>query len=459
MKKILLLLITAITFTACNSTPPNIVFIFADDWGWGDLSIHGSEIYQTPNIDLLATQGTDFHQFTVNSPVCSPSRVAVMTGHFPDRYNINRHFASIDHNVQTGMPDWLDPTAPMLSRVLKDAGYFTGHFGKWHLTNRWIKDAPLPDQYGFDEYDAFNLPGNNMPPAQTADRAVDFIRRHYDESFFVNIWLHETHTPHYPESEFLEKFENFEDAEQVYAAIVAAGDRDVGKILNVLEELNLSENTIVIFSSDNGPETQTESKKHNDLSTGKGLGRFYSVGTVGGMKGQKRSLFAGGVRVPFIVRWPDNVPEGKTDTSSVMTAVDLLPTLASAAGAKLPDDYKSDGESFLSALKGESFNRNKSIYWTWPLGLNNHDSTSHYWPHQAYQSDGWKLLINEELGTIELYNVLGDWYEKDNIAAKNPDLVKRLLAEMTELRATFPEYPRSEVLSSLRNSEKNGTEQ
>jgi N-acetylgalactosamine-6-sulfatase len=116
MKKILLLLITAITFTACNNTPPNIVFIFADDWGWGDLSVHGSEIYQTPNIDQLATQGTDFHQFTVNSPVCSPSRVAVMTGHFPDRYNINRHFASIEHNVRTGMPDWRRASVGQASR-------------------------------------------------------------------------------------------------------------------------------------------------------------------------------------------------------------------------------------------------------------------------------------------------------------------------------------------------------
>jgi arylsulfatase A-like enzyme len=440
-------------------TPPNIVFIFADDWGWGDLSVHGSEIHQTPNIDQLATQGTDFHQFTVNSPVCSPSRVAVMTGHFPERYNISRHFSSIEHHVRTGMPDWLDPTAPMLPRVLKDAGYATGHFGKWHLTNVWIGDAPLPDQYGFDEYGAFNLPGENMPPAQTAERAVDFIRRHDDEPFFVNLWLHETHTPHYPESELLQQFENLGEAEQVYAAIVAAGDRDVGKILSVLDELLLSDNTIVIFSSDNGPESPTQSKDLDDLSTGPGLGRFYSVGTAAGMKGQKRSLFAGGIRVPFIVRWPGNVPERKTDTSSVMTAVDLLPTLASVAGALLPANYEPDGESVLSALQGDSFERTKSVYWVWPLGLNSQDPASYYWPHQAYQSGDWKLLVNDELGTVELYNVLGDWYETDDVAAENPEVVQRLLAEMTEMRATFPEYPGSEVFSSLRNSEETDTEQ
>jgi len=444
---------------AAELPPPNIVFIFADDWGWGDLESHGSTTLKTPNIDRLASEGTDFHQFTVNSPVCSPSRVAVMTGQFPERFNIVQHFATIEHHVRVGMPDWLDPAAPMLPRILKDVGYTTGHFGKWHLTNRWVEDAPLPDQYGFDEYGAFNVPGENTPTAESADRAIDFIRRHNNEPFFVNLWLHETHTPHYPEPKFLQQFENLDEAEQVYAAIVAAGDRDVGKILTVLDELELSENTIVIFSSDNGPETPTDSKKHNDLSTGPGLGRFYSVGTAAGMKGQKRSLFAGGVRVPFVVRWPGKVPEGKTDTTSVMTAVDLLPTLAAIAGAQLPAGYDPDGESVLSALQGDSFERNTDVYWVWPPGLSSQDMTSYYWPHLAYQSGGWKLLSNEKLGKVELYDVQGDWHETDDVAADNPEVVQRLLAEMTELRATFPKYPGSEVLSSLRNPEESDTEQ
>lgn len=458
---ILALTFALIGLQACSADtrPPNIVFIFADDWGWGDLQLHGSTTLETPNIDRLASEGTDFHQFTVNSPVCSPSRVAVMTGQFPERFNIVRHFATIEHHVRVGMPDWLDPVAPMLPRILKGAGYATGHFGKWHLTNRWIEDAPLPDQYGFDEYGAFNVPGENMPPAQTTERAVDFIRRHKDESFFVNLWMHETHTPHYPEQEFLQQFENLGEAEQVYAAIVAAGDRDVGKILNVLDELKLSDNTIVIFSSDNGPESPTQSKDLDDLSTGPGLGRFYSVGTTAGLKGQKRSLFAGGVRVPFIVRWPGVVPAGRTDTSSVMAAVDLLPTLAAVAGAHLPADYKPDGESVLAALQGDSFERDKPVYWVWPSGLNNQDPASYYWPHLAYQSGDWKLLTNDRLGKVELYSVLGDWHETDDVATENPEVVLRLLAEMTELRATFPEYPGSEVLSSLRNFEELDTEQ
>ena len=192
----LLLLMFAVTQAcATESQPPNIVFIFADDWGWGDLGIHGSEVYKTPNIDRLAGQGTEFYHFSVNSPVCSPSRVAAMTGHFPERYRIDQHFAWVSHQVKANMPDWLDPNAPLLPKMLHDAGYATGHFGKWHLTNDMIPDAPLPDQYGFDEYGAFNLPGDNMPPAETADRAIDFIRRHADGPFFINLWIHETHTP------------------------------------------------------------------------------------------------------------------------------------------------------------------------------------------------------------------------------------------------------------------------
>ncbi len=455
-----LLLLVMIGLQACVASPrpPNIIFIFADDWGWGDLSAHGSEIYKTPNIDRLATQGTDFHQFTVNSPVCSPSRVAVITGQFPERQNIDQHFATIEHHVNSGMPDWLDPAAPMLPRILGDAGYATGHFGKWHLTNVWVEDAPLPDEYGYDEYGAFNLPGQNMPTTETADRAVDFIRRHKDEPFFVNLWMHETHTPHYPEQSLLQQFEELDEAEQVYAAIVAAGDRDVGKILLVLDELELSENTIVIFSSDNGPESPTDMKDLEDLSTGPGLGRFYSVGTTAGMKGQKRSLFAGGVRVPFIVRWPGVVPAGKKDKKSIITAVDLLPTLVSVAGAELAEGYEPDGEDVFTALRGEAFERDKPVYWVWPSGQNNQDPDSHYWPHLAYQSGDWKLLVNDQLRKVELYRVLDDWYETENVAVEHPGVVDSLRAEMNELRATFPEHPESGVLSSLRFSNQLETE-
>ena len=134
------------------SRRPNIIFIFADDWGYGDLGIHGSTFCKTPNLDRMAKEGIDFQQFTVNNPVCSPSRTAVMTGQFPARHCIHQHFASVEHHQEAGMPDWLDPKLPLLTKLLKKAGYVTGHFGKWHLTNRHILDAPPPTEYGIDEY-------------------------------------------------------------------------------------------------------------------------------------------------------------------------------------------------------------------------------------------------------------------------------------------------------------------
>ena len=141
------------------ATKPNIIFIFADDWGWGDLSCHGHPYVKTPHIDRLAKEGTDFTRFTVASGVCSPSRTAVMTGHFPARYNINGHFAWVPSNAKRGMPDWLNPKAPLLPRMLQKAGYRTAHFGKWHLANNMITDSPLPSEYGYDEYGAFNCAG------------------------------------------------------------------------------------------------------------------------------------------------------------------------------------------------------------------------------------------------------------------------------------------------------------
>ena len=450
--RIALLAVLATSVPACwaEQAPPNIVFIFADDWGWGDLGVHGSDIVKTPNIDSLASQGTDFYQFTVNSPVCSPSRTALMTGQFPERYRVDQHFATIDHHEKANMPDWVNPDAPMLPRILRDAGYATGHFGKWHLTNDWIDDAPLPDQYGYDEFGAFNIPGKDMPAADTADRTIDFIRRHKEQPFFVNVWIHETHTPHYPEPGLMKEFEGLDEAELVYAAVAAAGDRDVGRILAVLDELDLSRNTIVFFSSDNGPESPNDTRFMDDLSTGPGFGRYYSVGSAAGMKGKKRSLYAGGIRVPFIVRWPGIVAAGKADRTSILTAVDVLPTLASIAGAELPPAYQPDGENVLAALRGEPFERARSIYWIWPPGEQETDAKSYYWPHLGYQKGDWKLLVNERLGKAELYRVGEDWYESEDRSEAHPEIVTEMRRDLKALRATFPKHPDPAALSSLR---------
>lgn len=461
--------LVSLTLNACGSTKdandgtnspekllvkqPNIIYIFADDWGWGDLSVHGNEQVKTPNIDILAKEGTDFYQFSVSSPVCSPSRAAVMTGQFPSRNNINQHFATIEHHERAGMPDWLDSKAEMLPRILKDAGYATAHFGKWHLTNVQIKDAPLPTEYGYDEYGAFNLPGYNMPPSETATQAIDFIKRHKDQPFFVNLWIHETHTPHYPEPALMKEYEHLKEQEMLYSAIIAAGDRDVGKIMALLKELNIDDNTLVIFSSDNGPEVTGERKFMDDDSTGPGFGTYYSVGKTLGLKGAKRSLYAGGVRVPFIARWPGVVPAGAIDKTSVLNAVDLLPTFADLAGATLPSKYVSDGESIRLALTGETFERSKVMYWVWPPGKGSKSTATPNWPNYGIQRGDWKLLVNDSLGIEELYQVKEDWYEKTNVAEQHHDVVQALRAEMLRLQQEFPSTISEHVKSTLRDKD------
>ena len=442
------MLLTAATALASK---PNLIFIFADDWGYADLGIHGSTFCETPRLDQMAHEGIDFQSFTVNNPVCSPSRTAVMTGHFPARHSVHQHFASTEHHVTAGMPDWLDPQAPMLPRMLKAAGYATAHFGKWHLSNDHIPDGPMPTEYGYDEFGAFNLPSEadeQMKTSATSPRAADFIRRHKDQPFFINVWLHETHTPHYPLAEYLAQFEDLDEQKQVYAAVVAEGDAGVGLILDTLKELGLDENTLVIFSSDNGPEwTGAESRKQaSDTSTGPGLGTYYSVGEKGELKGQKRSLYAGGIRVPFIARWPGFIPAGKINRDAQLSAVDVLPTFVELAGAKVPEGYVSDGESIVSALKGNDFERTKPIFWEWGPARD-HPET---WPHFGVSVGKWKLLWNEKLAKMELYDLNADWAEANDVSESNPEVVKELNREIKEWKATLPTAPPSHCFSRIR---------
>jgi len=425
---------------------PNIIFIFADDWGYGDLGIHGSTFCKTPRIDQMAKEGTDFQNFTVDSPVCSPSRAAVMTGHFPARHSVHRHFHTTAHHVRSGMPDWLDPKAPMLPRMLQKAGYATAHFGKWHLSNDAITDAPLPTEYGYDTYGAFNLPSNapeQMKTSATCPRAVEFIKQHRDQPFFINLWLHETHTPHYPLAEYLAKFESLEEQQQVYAAVVAEGDAGVGSILDTLKELDLDDNTLVIFSSDNGPENtgKADRKQNDDTSTGPGLGNYYSVGETAGLKGRKRSLFAGGIRVPFIARWPKVIPADRVDRQSTLTAVDLLPTFLELAQATAPENYVADGESIVAALKGESFTRTQPIFWEY---------VPPKFPHIGIRDGKWKLLLNAALNKAELYDIEQDWAEQTDRSKEHPQVVAAMKEKLIGWKESLPTNPPSHCFSQER---------
>lgn len=418
---------------------PNIVFIFADDWGWGDLSCHGHPWLKTPNLDRLAREGTDFQQFNVLNPVCSPSRTAATTGMYPARFCIHEHFAP-GANTKRGMPDWLDPNAPTLAKFLKGAGYRTGHFGKWHLTNHGAIGAPMPTAYGFDESAVFNGPGDEAGLHDTASNAVRFIRSNKGVPFYLNVWLHESHTPHVPTKESMEKWKQLDEQKQIYSAVITDGDDKVGQVLAALKEAGVEENTIVIFSADNGPEWTGGA---NQKKMGEGYGTWASVGQTGGLRGRKRSLFEGGVRVPFIVRWPGHAPAGAKNEKTVVTAVDLLPTLCAAAGVKLPDDYRGDGENLLDAFNGKEVARTRPIFWEWRGTQTEPD----WWPRLAVRDGDWKLAMTFDAKRVELHQLIDDRAEAKNSAKDHPEIVERLSKLAMAWKATLPEKPNPDCIS------------
>lgn len=436
---------------------PNIVFIFADDWGWGDLSCHGHPYIKTPNIDRLAKEGTDFHRFTVASGVCSPSRTAVLTGHFPARYNINGHFAWVPSNAKRNMPDWLSTKAPTLPKFLQASGYATAHFGKWHLANDMIPDSPLPSAYGYDEYGAFNCAGEQMPVHEDATGAIRFIEKshHAGKPFFVNLWLHEPHTPFHVVPKYRWRFRDLKDErDNIYASVISHADDRVGEVLNALDRLKLTDNTLVIFSSDNGPARASRPVDLGlmyDTATGAGFNIAASRGVTGGRKGYKSALFEGGIGVPFIARWPGKITAGKVDQESLISAVDLLPTFCEIAEADLPDSYRPDGVSQLRTLLGEKQpTRDKPLFWKMNSPWPTRELQPYHWVSYATVSDHWKLMTNHDFSYFELYDLKVDTLEQTDLKDKHPEIAKKLLEKIANWQTTLPENPTGDVFSKLR---------
>lgn len=447
---IALLLSSSPALVCAADTPeprPNIVFIYADDLGFGDLAGHGHPHIKTPHLDRLAREGTDFWSFTVVNPVCSPSRTGIVTGQFPSRWGVHQHFASHDQNVARNMPDWLDPKAPLLPRVLKEASYRTAHYGKWHLSGGAIAGAPLPAAYGYDDAAVWTGPGRHVfdgtdlkfaggeasahdqhaaswISVAATDHALRFIRESEGKPFYINLWLHETHHLVSATDADKEPYPDVAEPHRTYYAAVTRADRQVGRILDVLDELGLARNTIVIFSSDNGPENSHAKP---------GQKFYFSQGSTGGLRGRKRSLLMGGVNVPFLVRWPGVVPAGRVDKETALAAVDVFPTLLAATGIAPPRGYVSDGQNMLAAWKGEPQPRTKPIFWWWQ-GKHTGDD----WPAFAMREGEWMLLLDETGERAELYNVVADREQSNNLAAENPDRVKRMHSAIEAWFATLP---------------------
>lgn len=424
---------------AAKEKQPNVVVIVADDMGWGDLSCHGHPWVQTPNLDQLAKQGVNFQQGMVVNPVCSPSRAAMLTGVYPARLSIHEHFAKPSENRKRMMPDWLDPKAPNWIRLFHDAGYQTAHYGKWHLTNASVKNAPLPTAYGYDAYAVFNG-AVGWPIAdfrQTADEAARFIKSAGNKPFAMNVWIHESHTPHKPSDAAMEKWKHLDEQKQVYAAVMTDADIAVGKVMQALKDANKDQNTIVVFTSDNGPEETGPPK--NRLSEDpdaniNGFDYYFSIGSAAHLYGKKRSLHEGGVRVPFLVSWPSQIKKPLLNQHSVVSAVDLLPTLCAAAHIKLPAGFDSDGENMLAAFKGEEIKRKKPLFFEWRPGSGNGAN----WPVLVVRDGDWKYLMNDKMKREELYNMCSDAGERTNLAQSYPEIVTRLKEMVLNWKATLP---------------------
>jgi len=444
---IAMLCAAALAASAASQRSPNIVYILADDLGWTDLACQGSKYYETPSIDRLAAQGIRMLRY-YNSQNCAPTRAVLMSGQYAPRtgmYTVNtlERGAAAERNMnvppnETRLP--LDRF--ILPQVMKSAGYTTGMFGKWHLGNT---DQYHPGKRGFDEalvsdgrhFDFVTIPEVAYPKGQyladfLTDRAVDFIGRHKDKPFFLYLPHFAVHTPIHAKADYIAAWQKKPTKgthwNPTYAAMIQSVDESVGRILAKLDELKIAENTVVIFSSDNG-----------------GLGGYYSTEQPSEKKGYtdnaplrggKGTLYEGGIRVPFIVRWPGVVKPGTTNDTPV-AHIDIYPTFAEIAGGNPRGHQHLDGVSFASLLKNAQGKLNReAIYWHFPGYLESyvHPTGWRTGPVGAIHAGDFKLLEYFEGGKTELYNLREDISEKNNLAARMPEKAKELQSKLAAWR-------------------------
>jgi arylsulfatase A-like enzyme len=444
MKRLLLPLIALLACQAPAADKPNLVFILADDLGYTDVGCFGSKYYETPNIDRLASQGMKLtsHHHHQN---CQPTRAALMSGQYAPRtgvYTVGgidrfdwsmRPLRPVD-NV-TSLP--LDKV--IIAKALKDAGYATGMFGKWHLGQNGDFH---PGKRGFDE--AIESSGVHFkfktdPPVEhpkdqyladfLTDKAVDFIQRHKDGPFFLYLPHFGVHSPHQAKPELIARFKDKPGVgghnNPTYAAMIASVDESVGRVMAELEKQGIADNTVLIFSSDNGGVggyAREGIKKAGDITDNAPL------------RSGKGSLYEGGTRVPFIVRWPGVTKAGSS--ANVPTIhVDIYPTFLEIAGAPAPPNQPLDGESLVPLFRnaGASLKRD-AIFQHFPGYLGAGTDTWRTTPVGLVQSGPWKLMEFFEDHHLELYNLDDDIGETRNLATQMPEKAAELKAKMVAWR-------------------------
>ncbi|WP_182868618.1 sulfatase family protein [Rhodopirellula sp. JC639] len=421
-----------------ETNQPNFVVIFTDDQGYGDLSCFGAGHVSTPRIDQMAAEGMKLTSFYVAAPVCTPSRAALMTGCYPKR--IEMATGSSFGVLLAGDRKGLNPDEVTIAEVLKTAGYTTGIFGKWHLG-----DQPpfLPTKQGFDEFfgipyshdiypyhprqDHYNFPSLPLleneqviemdPDAdfltrRITERAVSFIQRNKDKPFFLYVPHPIPHAPLHVSPPFMEGVSgdivatlekedgniDYRTRDKLFRQAIAEIDGSVGQILDTLKSEGIDENTLVLFTSDNGPPKNT---------------LFASPGP---LRGHKGTTLEGGMREPTVVRWPGKIPAGQPN-DRLMTAMDLLPTFARLAGATLPTDRVIDGKDIWPTLVGNAETPHEAFFYHRGNQL------------QAVRSGNWKLHTNKGKPT-QLYNLHDDIGEKNNVIKTHPNVVRRLMGHI-----------------------------
>ncbi len=449
---IVLLCLCAVPSIAAERRP-NIVFILADDLGWTDLGVQGSTYYETPNIDRLASQGMRFSCYH-NCQNCAPTRAALMSGQYAPRTGIYT-VGSIDR-----FPWQIRPLRPVdnvvelpldkitVAQALKTAGYATGMFGKWHLGNDQQRH---PSRRGFDEAVVsmgrhFDFPTNptvEYPKGQyladfLTDKAVDFIERHKDGPFFLYLPHFAVHVPLQAKRDLIAHFRPKASAgghrNPTYAAMIASVDQSVGRVMAKLDELGLADNTVLIFSSDNGGVGGYARE---------GIGRDQGDITDNApLRSGKGSLYEGGTRDPFIVRWPGVVKPGSTcDVPTIH--VDVYPTLLEIAGTQPSTGYPLDGESLVPLMRNAAATlKREAIYQHFPGYLGNSYDVWRTTPVSVIQAGPWKLMEFLEDHRLELYNFADDIGESRNLASQMPQKAKelhdKLVAWRQQIKAPMP---------------------
>ena len=411
---------------------PNVLFILIDDMGWMDLGCQGNKNLRTPNIDNLAKGGMRFTDAYAPAPVCSPTRAAIITGQSPARLQITNHLPHQDRFtpkdsklLPAKMLNHLSLESETLAeRLKKDAHYATAFIGKWHLyTGRDKKYNPLNQgfdiniggcSYGgpptfFDPYRIDFLPDRKEGeylPNRLADEAIAFIseQNSKDKPFFVALWNYTVHWPMEAPDKLVEKYKNLPVKgyrDHRYAAMIEAMDIAIGKVLKSLDDLNITEETLVIFTSDNGP--------------------FGGVGDASPLRADKGHLYEGGIRVPLIVRWPGKVEAGAVEETPVILT-DLHPTILAATGLDLNSTIPNDGHNLLPLLIGKEKLKNRAVYWHYPNFAFHRDNRL----GSAIREGDHKLIHFYDTDSVELYNLKNDISEKNDLSGKMPQLASRL---------------------------------